>query len=65
MRLRIAVVLAAVFLMFSGLIAASQSKDSDTAGSPAAKKSQKKDKNKDEKKDESKDKDKVRRRSPA
>ncbi len=58
MRLRIAVVLAAVFLTFSFLIAAPQDKDSDTAGQPAAKKSQKKDKKKDEKKDESKDKEK-------
>jgi photosystem II stability/assembly factor-like uncharacterized protein len=57
-RLRIAVVLAAVFLMFSGLIAAPQGKDSDTAGNPAAKKNQKKDKKKDEKRDESKDKEK-------
>jgi photosystem II stability/assembly factor-like uncharacterized protein len=56
--LRLAVVLAAVFLTFSFLIAAPQDKGSDTAGQSAAKKSQKKDKKKEDKKDESKDKEK-------
>jgi photosystem II stability/assembly factor-like uncharacterized protein len=53
-KLRIAVVLAAVSLSLSMLAAAPQDKDAGKAEQPAAKKNQKKD----EKKDESKDKDK-------
>jgi photosystem II stability/assembly factor-like uncharacterized protein len=57
-RLRIAVVFAAVFLTFSFLIAAPQDQSADNAARPNAKKDRKKDQKKDEKKEEAKDKDK-------